>query len=91
MYGVDWTPESLTFKYDGVIMFRVTKSMAAHYGTWSFDNDKYLILNFALGGAYPVKINGIKKPYYGLPSSTVDLIKGGQTKMYVDWVRVTQH
>jgi beta-glucanase (GH16 family) len=91
VYGVDWTPESLTFKYDGVIMFRVTKSMAAHYGAWSFDNDKYLILNFALGGAYPVKINGIKEPYYGLPSSTLDLIKSGQTKMYVDWVRVTQH
>jgi len=90
IYGVDWTPDSLTFKYDGVTMFRVTRAMANHYGPWSFDNDKYLILNFALGGAYPVKINGVKEPYYGLPSSTVDFIKRGQTKMYVDWVRVTQ-
>jgi beta-glucanase (GH16 family) len=90
IYAVDWTPDSLTFLYDGWTMFRVTRSMAAHYGTWSFDNDKFLILNFALGGAYPVKINGVKKPYYGMPSSTVDLIKSGQAKMYVDWVRVTQ-
>jgi beta-glucanase (GH16 family) len=90
IYGVDWSPDSLIFRYDGAIMFRVTRSMAAHYGNWSFDNDKFLILNFALGGAYPVKINGIKQPYYGLPPSTVELIKNGQAKMYVDWVKVTQ-
>jgi hypothetical protein len=64
--------------------------MATHYGNWSFDNDKFLILNFALGGAYPVKVNGVKNPYYGLPPSTVELIKTGQAKMYVDWVRVTR-
>jgi beta-glucanase (GH16 family) len=91
IYAVDWTPDSLIFKYDGIPMFRVTRTMTANYGKWSFDNSKYLILNFALGGAYPVKINGIKKPYFGLPSSTVDLIKNNGAKMYVDWVRVTQH
>jgi beta-glucanase (GH16 family) len=90
-YAVDWTPESLIFKYDGVIMFRVTKTMTNHYGQWSFDTNKYLILNFALGGAYPVKINGVKKPYFGLPASTVELIKNRKVKMYIDWVRVTQN
>lgn len=90
VYGVDWTPDSLIFKYDGVIMFRVTKTMTSHYGAWSFDNNKYLILNFALGGAYPVKINGVKKPYEGMPESTTDLIRNKKIKMYVDWVRVTQ-
>jgi beta-glucanase (GH16 family) len=45
IYAVDWTPESLIFKYDGIIMFRVTKAMANHYGKWSFDNSKFLILN----------------------------------------------
>lgn len=88
-YAVDWTPDELDFKYDGKLMFRVTKTMAQHYGKWAFDNQQYLILNFALGGGYPVKINGVKQPY-GLPQSSVELVKNGQAKMLVDWVRVTQ-
>ncbi|MBS1668414.1 MAG: glycoside hydrolase family 16 protein [Bacteroidetes bacterium] len=91
VYAVDWTPDALVFKYDGIQMFRVTKTMTSNYGTWSFDNNKYLILNFALGGAYPVKINGVKNPYYGLPSSTLELIKKNKAKMYVDWVKVVQY
>jgi beta-glucanase (GH16 family) len=90
VYAVDWTPDALIFKYDGIVMFRVSKKMAEHYGKWAFDNKKYLILNFALGGAYPVKVNGVKKPYYGLPDATVDMIKNGNAKMYVDWVKVTK-
>ena len=91
VYAVDWTPDALVFKYDGIPMFRVTKTMTSNYGNWSFDNKKYLILNFALGGAYPVKINGVKKPYYGLPASTLELIKKNKAKMYVDWVKVIQY
>lgn len=88
IYAVDWTPDSLIFKYDGVPMFRVTRAMAEHYGKWAFDNPEYLVLNFALGGGYPVKINGIKSPYFGLPASTVDAIRKGQCKLMVDWVKV---
>ena len=88
IYAVDWAPDSLVFTYDGIPMFRVTKSMAEHYGKWAFDNNKFLILNFALGGAYPVKINGAKEPYFGLPTPTVDLIKNNQGRMLVDWVKV---
>jgi beta-glucanase (GH16 family) len=91
IYAVDWTPDSLVFKYDGSPMFRVTKTMTANYGNWAFDNNKYLILNFALGGAYPGKINGIKRPYFGLSDSTLELIKGNKAKMYVDWVKVEQN
>jgi beta-glucanase (GH16 family) len=89
-YAVDWTPDSLVFKYDGVPMFRVTRPMVEHYGKWAFDNPKFLILNFALGGAFPVKVNGVKQPYYGLPESTISLIKENKTKMEVDWVRITR-
>ena len=88
IYAVDWTPDSLIFKYDGVPMFRVTKPMTQFFGEWAFDNPKYLILNFAVGGVYPFKINGIKEPYYGLPASTFEQIKNGKSKMLVDWVRV---
>jgi beta-glucanase (GH16 family) len=90
IYAVDWTPDTMTFKYDGVPMYRVTKEMTDKYGKWAFDNNKYLILNFAVGGVYPAKVNGIQKPYYGLASSTLDLIKNNNAKMWVDWVRVTQ-
>lgn len=90
IYAVDWTPDSMVFKYDGIPMFRVTRPMAEHYGKWVFDNDKFMILNFALGGAYPVKVNGVKEPYNGLPASTVELIKNKKSKMLVDWVKVTK-
>jgi beta-glucanase (GH16 family) len=90
VYAVDWTPDSLVFKYDDVPMFRVTRPMAEHFGKWVFDNNKFLILNFALGGAYPVKINGAKKPYNGLPAETVERIKNNESKMLVDWVKITK-
>ena len=91
IYSVDWTPDSLVFSYDGHRMFRVTRSMAEHYGPWAFDKKQFLILNYALGGAYPEKINGVEKPYNGLPESTVALIKAHKARMYVDWVKVTQN
>ena len=91
IYAVECTPESLDFKYDGKLMFRVNKKMVTHYGNWSFDNEKFLILNYALGGAYPVKLNGVKAPYYGMPVSTVELVKKNEARMLVDWVRVTKN
>ncbi len=90
IYGVEWTPDYLDFVYDGKLMFRVSRKMAEHYGKWAFDSKKYLIFDYALGGAYPEKINGVKEPYNGLPASTVKLIKNQQAKMLVDWVKVTQ-
>ena len=91
VYAVEWTRDSMVFKYDNVPMFRVTKPMVEHFGKWAFDNSNFLILNFALGGAFPVKINGVKQPYNGLPASTIELIKNNQSKMIVDWVRVTKN
>lgn len=90
IYSVDWTPDSLIFKVDDRTVYTVTKPMVEQYGRWAFDNPKYLILNFALGGGYPAGVNGVQQPYYGLPASTVELIKAGKSKMLVDWVRVTK-
>lgn len=87
-YAVEWTPDQIVFTVDGRLTYRVTRAMAEHYGKWSFDNPKFVILNFALGGAYPYKTNGIEKPYAGLPAVTVEKIKHGEIAMYVDWVRV---
>ncbi|MDB5247847.1 MAG: glcA 1 [Segetibacter sp.] len=90
IYSVDWTPDSLIFKVDGRAFYTVTKAMIQKYGKWTFDIPKHLILNFALGGSYPGGVNNIKQPYFGLPASTVDLIKEGKIKLLVDWVSVTK-
>ena len=88
VYSVDWTPEGFDFKVDGRLIYRVTKPMVEHYGKWAFDNPKFLILNFALGGAYPYKTNGVEKPYNGIPESTVKLIKDGKAEVLIDWVLI---
>ncbi|MDC8755208.1 glycoside hydrolase family 16 protein [Erythrobacter sp. sf7] len=88
VYAVEWTRDAVLFEIDGRLTYRATRPMVEYYGPWRFDDDKHLILNFAIGGAYPFKTNGIESPYNGLPQSTVDAIKAGKVAMYVDWVRV---
>ena len=89
VYSVDWRPDRLLFKVDGRTTYRVTRPMTDFFGPWVFDSRKYLILNFALGGTYPFKTNGVQKPYYGLPDQTVALIKEGKVKIAIDWVQVS--
>lgn len=90
VYAVDWQKDALLFYVDDVLYYRVTRPMVEHYGKWAYDNPHFLIVNFALGGAYPAKTNGVKSPYLGLPQSTLDDIKAGNAKVYVDWVKVTK-
>lgn len=90
VYSVDWSPESLVFKVDGKITYTVTKAMVEKYGRWAFDNKKFIILNFALGGGYPGGVNKVTKPYHGLSENTVNKIKAGEAKTIVDWVLVTK-
>lgn len=87
-YAVEWGEDKIEFLVDGHVTYRVTRPMVENYGKWSFDNPKYLILNFAMGGAYPYKTNGIREPYSGIPQKTVDVVKTGKIAMLVDWVRV---
>ena len=88
VYAIEWTRDAILFEIDGRLTYRATRPMVEHYGKWRFDDDKHLILNFALGGAYPFKTSGIAAPYNGVPQATVDKIKAGTVAMYVDWVRV---
>ena len=90
IYSVDWSPDQMLFKVDDVLIYRVTAAMINFYGKWAFHNPKFLILNFALGGTYPFKVNGVRSPYYGLPEQTVEKIKDGQARVLVDWVRVSK-
>jgi beta-glucanase (GH16 family) len=89
VYSVDWAQDSLTFKLDGDPIYEVTRAMVEKYGPWTFDNPKHLLLNCALGGIYPASVNMVESPYYGLPESTVQLIKQDRARVLIDWVRVT--
>lgn len=80
----------LIFKIDEDLIYRVTQPMIEFYGSWVFNTSKYLILNFALGGTYPFKTNGVRSPYYGIPENTVQSIRNNEVKMLVDWVKVTR-
>jgi beta-glucanase (GH16 family) len=91
IYSVDWTKDGFWFKVDGELVYRATRPMVEHYGKWAYDNPKFLIVNLALGGAYPVKTNGIKQPYNGIPESTVQLIKDKKAKFMIDWVKITKN
>jgi beta-glucanase (GH16 family) len=90
VYAVSWSRDSLVFRFDSAVVYRATRPMVEHYGRWAFDEPKFLILNFALGGAYPLKVNGVRQPYLGLPAETVEQIRAGRVRMLVDWVRVTR-
>lgn len=87
-YSVEWSPQEILFKVDDRLTYRATRAMVEHYGRWNFDTPQHVILNFALGGAYPYKTNGIETPYNGMPADTVERIKRGELEMHIDWVRV---
>jgi len=91
VYSVDWKPQEITFKLDEEVVYHVTRPMVERYGAWAYDNPKFLILNFALGGGYPAAINRVSAPYPGLPDATVQLIKEDKVRVLVDWVRVTKN
>jgi len=90
IYSVDWTKDKIVFKTDGVVTYTVTRAMVEKYGRWAFDNPKFLIFNFALGGGYPSAVNKIATPYTGISQATVDKIKAGKAVVLVDWVLVTK-
>jgi beta-glucanase (GH16 family) len=88
VYSMDWTRDALAFRIDGDEFYRATREMVEKYGQWAYDNPKFLILNFALGGSYPQSVNHATTPYPGLPDATVDLLKADRAIMLVDWVKV---
>lgn len=89
VYAAAWLPDEITFTVDGRIAHRVTHPMVDFFGRWAFDDEKFLVLNVAVGGTYPFKTNGIRAPYYGVPAETVTALREDRARVLVDWVRVT--
>jgi beta-glucanase (GH16 family) len=87
-YSVDVTHGHVSFEIDGRLVYRVTRPITEYFGSWAFDAEKFIVLNLALGGMYPYKANGVRDPYRGLPSETVESIRRGDARMLVDWIRV---
>ncbi|QKW59931.1 discoidin domain-containing protein [Streptomyces sp. NA03103] len=90
-YAVEWTPTGMKFSVDDRVVQETTRNkLESTRGAWVFDHDQYVILNLALGGAYPAGWNQVTSPYWGLPQSSVDRIAAGGVQAEVDWVRVEQ-
>jgi beta-glucanase (GH16 family) len=80
-YGLEWTPDCITWYVDGEVAFKVTSNQwwtsASNDETAPFDKPFYLILNLAVGGNYD---GGIKPPE-----------DFESAEMIVDYVRVYKH
>ncbi|MCM1067240.1 MAG: glycoside hydrolase family 16 protein [Muribaculaceae bacterium] len=51
-YALRWTPDSLTWLYDGEEKYTLKKEDKADWTSWPFDNEFHLILNLAIGGGW---------------------------------------
>ena len=54
-YEVEWTPNRLTFKVDGVTFHSYEKRVGADFRSWPYDQSYYLVMNLALGGNWAGK------------------------------------
>ena len=88
VYSADWQPDEIAFEVDGRLRYRVTRPLTEFVGSWAFDDEKFLVLNLAVGGTYPLKWNGIVHPYRGVAADTVEAIRRDEARVLVDWVRV---
>ncbi len=89
VYSVECSPERLSFYVDQELFYRITRPMVKFFGSWAFDNEKFLILNLALGGTYPYKTNGVAQPYYGLSADSVLKVQQREARYLIDWVKIT--
>ena len=97
-YSVEWDPTFIKWYIDGTLMRTVTRAdVNASGAEWTYDNNKFILLNLALGGEYPAGYNGCTGaplpagcPYFGLKQGTVDNIVAGQGVVQVDYVQVWQ-
>jgi len=75
VYGVEWSADSIQFLFDDHPYATVTPASLPKGTVWVYDHPFFLLLNLAVGGAWP-----------GNPDAST---KFPQT-MLVDWVRVWQ-
>src|SRR5690606_20313311 len=74
VFGLEWYPDRLDFFLNGEKTFTYPKIEGATPEQWPFDQEFYIILDQALGGAWVGEIHDEDLP----------------VEMVVDWVRVYQ-
>lgn len=75
VYGMEWTPDSISFYIDG-LLYHVFKNEGTGSPAWPFDQDFHLLLNIAVGGNWGGK--------YGVDDKIFP------QRMEVDYIRVYQ-
>ena len=75
LFTLEWEPDALRFYVDGHLYQTHTRTDLPPGGEWVYDHPFYLILNVAVGGAWP-----------GSPDAATTFPQ----RMYVDYVRVYQ-
>jgi beta-glucanase (GH16 family) len=73
VYGVSWSPNSITWLLDGIPYATVTSADLAPGQAWVFNQPFHLVLNLAVGGNWP----GPPNAYTQFPAT-----------LLVNWVRV---
>ncbi|MBZ4415358.1 family 16 glycosylhydrolase [Myxococcus sp. RHSTA-1-4] len=90
IYATEFSSQDIKWFIDGVLLKTVTRAEVERYGQWVYDRPFFIILNLAVGGTYPNGTNGATTPYFGVPQSTLDLIRNTPQALEVDWVRFSQ-
>lgn len=75
VYAAEWSPDLIEFFIDGFSYARVTPASLPKGAKWVYDHPFFLLLNLAVGGAWP-----------GNPDASSQFPQS----MLVDWVRVSQ-
>ncbi|WP_244238047.1 family 16 glycosylhydrolase [Corallococcus terminator] len=90
VYRTDYSSTDIKWYIDGALVKTTLRGEVERYGAWAYDKPLFIILNLAVGGGYPFGVNGASTPYYGVPQSTLNLIRNAPQTMEVDWVRAYQ-
>ncbi len=75
VYAIEWSPDDVKWFVDSNNFLTVTRDQVQTRGQWVYDHPFFILLNVAVGGAWP-----------GYPDGTSQFPQ----RMYVDYVRVYQ-
>lgn len=75
VYAIEWSPGRIQFFIDETPYASITPASLPKGATWVYDHPFFLLLNLAVGGAWP-----------GNPDATTVFPQS----MLIDWVRVSQ-
>ncbi len=73
LYAIEWSPDDIKWFVDSNNFLTVTREQVETKGAWVFDHPFFILLNVAVGGAWP-----------GYPDGTSVFPQ----RMYVDYIRV---